>query len=315
MTTEQPSLFPLDGLQANPDSSESGLSASSTLESALPHFERFMAERDFSAHTRAAFLNDLKLFLEYLEPQTPLSACSVKRLQGFLTYLEHGRGVPLSKRSLDRRITTLKVFFGWLAEEEVLPNDPAAALLHLGARSAPPRVLTEGQIDQVLTLTRRLRDAADKPDARPHLLVLLLLDTALKKSECMNLDLADIDVSDAQHASVLVAYDRPRQRFKGRRVAVSAEWARTLPAYLAQYKPQVKLFECTGRNLEYLLHNLATQAGLSFALSFAMLRWTSAVRSLKGGMDDNTLRQRLGLSRIAWQEAGPLLRTLAQGPL
>ena len=110
MTTEQPSLFPLDDLQANSGPSERSLSASSTLESALPLFERYMAERDFSAHTRAAFLNDLKLFLEYLEPQTPLSACSVKRLEGFLSYLEHGRGVPLSKRSLDRRITTLKVF-------------------------------------------------------------------------------------------------------------------------------------------------------------------------------------------------------------
>jgi integrase/recombinase XerD len=274
-----------------------------------------MAQREFAHNTRAAFRNDLKLFLAFMDAQTPLSACSPARLQAFLDYLQTGREAPCSGKTLDRRITTLKVFFGWLAAKEVLRTDPAAPLEHVGSSSPLPQILTEGQLDQVLTLTRQMRDAADSPDARPHLLITLLLDTALKKTECLNLALEDVDVSDPAHPSINIRYERPRQRFKARRLAVSAEWAQTLERYLRRYQPTDKLFECTGRNLEYLLHTIATVAYLPFALTFDMLRWTSAARSLKAGMEPDHLRRRLGLSRLAWQAAWPILQKLAQGPL
>ena len=315
MSTQQPSLFPLDELETSSPPNQPSLTPTDSLEAALPLFDEYMAQREFAQNTRAAFRNDLKLFVEFMGAQTTLAACSQPKLEAFLEYLRTGRGTPLSARSLDRRITTLKVFFGWLAEKEVLRVDPAAPLAHLGSRSPLPQILTEEQIDKVLKLTREMRDAADSPDARPHLLILLVLDAALKKTECLNLALEHIDVSDPAQASITVHYERPRQRFKARKLAVSPEWAATLEPYLRRYQPREKLFECTGRNLEYLLHTIATVAGLSFALTFEMLRWTSASRSLKAGMDADRLRRRLGLSRIAWQATWPTLQKLLEGPL
>jgi hypothetical protein len=61
----------------------------------------------------------------------------------------------------------------------------------------------------------------------------------------------------------------------------------------------------TPRNLEYVLHNVTILAGLRHKLTFEMLRWTSAVRSLQGGMDDDRLRRRLGLSHMAWRRPCP----------
>ncbi len=314
MTLHQPSLFPLDDASREPRKAPLLLPTDS-LAAALPHFDDYMAEREFALNTRASFGHDLKLFVDFMGAQTPLMACTRDRLQAFLDWLRTRRGAPCSDRSLDRRITTLKVFFGWLVSKEVLAVDPAEPLAHLGTRSEPPRVLTDAQVEQVLTLTRQMRDAAEAPDARPHLLVLLILDAALKKTECMNLALEHIDVSDPDHASVKVVYTRPRQRFKARQVAVSREWAETLPIYLRRYQPSQMLFECTGRNLEYVLHTIATVAGLSFALTFDMLRWTSATRSLRAGMEADRLRRRLGLSKIAWQDTGPMLSKLVEGPL
>jgi len=315
MTTQQPSLFPLDGFEPAIPPAQPLLLPSDSLEAALAPFDEYMAQREFAANTRASFRNDLKLFLEFVGPQTSLAACSRYKLEEFLEYLQTRRDAPCSDRSLDRRITTLKVFFGWLAAKEVLRVDPAAPLEHRGAQSPLPQILTENQVEQVLTLTRQMRDAADSPDARPHLLVTLILETAIKKTECLNLALEHIDVSDPAQPNITIQYERPRQRFKVRRLAVSPEWAHTLEIYLRRYQPKDKLFECTGRNLEYLLHTIATVAYLPFALTFEMLRWTSAVRSLKAGMDPERLRKRLGLSRIAWQATWPTLQKLTEGPL
>jgi len=315
MSTQQPSLFPLDELETASPPSQPLLLPSDSLEAALAPFDDYMAQREFAQNTQASFRNDLKLFLEFIGPQTPLAACSQQKLEAFLGYLQTGRRVPCSGKSLDRRITTLKVFFGWLAAKEVLRTDPAAPLEHLGSRSPLPQILTDEQVDRVLTLTREMRDAAKAPDARPHLLIMLILDAAIKKTECLNLALEHIDVSDPAEPIITIHYERPRQRFKVRKLAVSPEWARTLDLYLRRYQPKEKLFECTGRNLEYLLHTVATVAYLPFALTFEMLRWTSAVRSLKAGMDAERLRRRLGLSRIAWQATWPTLQKLVEGPL
>jgi len=64
-----------------------------------------------------------------------------------------------------------------------------------------------------------------------------------------------------------------------------------------------------------VLHTIATVAGLSIALTFDMLRWTSAARSLRAGMESDHLRRRLGLSEIAWQETSPMLNKLIEEPL
>jgi len=288
------------------------LRAEAPLSEALPLFEKYMRQREFSAHTVRAFLHDIKLFLEFIGPETPLRACSTKTLQSFLYYLRYERGVPCSPKSLDRRLTTLKTFFGWLFREGVLPVDPAASLARGPVSSPLPRILSEEQIAAVLSLTREMRDAPEAPDARPHLLISLLLETGIKKTECMRIALSHIDLSDPERPTVYIHYDKPRQRFKSRRLPLPRDWPETLRKYLRRYQPKEQLFECTPRNLEYVLHQVSTLAGLPLRMTFEMLRWTSAVRDYKAGMEPEQLRQKLGLSRISWRVTLPVIQKLAE---
>jgi hypothetical protein len=46
-----------------------------------------------------------------------------------------------------------------------------------------------------------------------------------------------------------------------------------------------------------------------------MLRWTCAVRDYKAKMPSDKLRQKLGLSKITWQETSENLKKLAAPPL
>ncbi|HRF94964.1 MAG TPA: hypothetical protein PLZ51_07215, partial [Aggregatilineales bacterium] len=75
-------------------------------------------------------------------------------------------------------------------------------------------------------------------------------------------------------------------------------------------KPEI--ITCTSRNLEYILTDIGEAAGLSFNLSFEVLRWTCAVRDHRLGMEDDLLREKLGLSEISWYETGQKIRKLAE---
>jgi integrase/recombinase XerD len=315
MGTEQLELFPLGVARTADAPAEPILPSSAPLSAAMEPFTGYMRQRELATNTIKSFLNDLKLFAAFIGPQTPLRDLTTRKLEQFLDYLERGRGVPCSPKSLARRITTLKVFFGWLARGSVLPTDIAAPLPQHEAVSPLPQILSDRQVEEVLSVTSSMRDAPESPDARPHLLVTLVLDAALKKSECMRLRLHDIDLSESGKPVVVVQYDKPRQRFKARRLALPAEWAETLQPYLRRYQPRERLFECTPRNLEYVLHTVSVLANLPTMLTFETLRWTSAVRSFRQGMDEEHLRKRLGLSRVSWQIDLPIIRKLGEGPL
>ncbi len=84
-----------------------------------------------------------------------------------------------------------------------------------------------------------------------------------------------------------------------------------LDEYLEQYQPPDTIFDCTARNLEYILHDVATAAGIEGKVSFEILRWTSAVRDYRRGVDLDELREKMGLSRISWRETSDKIIRLA----
>jgi integrase/recombinase XerD len=207
-------------------------------------------------------------------------------------------------------VTTVKVFFSWLVSVGVLARDPAAAVIHQPAKSPLPRILSDAEVERVLSVTQVRREAAN-PDARPHLLVTLLLHTGIKKGECMNIVLNHLDLSDPAKPVLWVRYNNPRRRHKERPLELPVAWPATYAEYLAQYRPDDELFPCTARNLEYVLAAVGSEADLPSQLSFSMLRWTSAVRDHRSGMDPDALRQKLGVTDVTWREVGEKVGRLA----
>ena len=286
------------------------LTAGTPLHAALGGFREHMAQRDFTENTIKSFLYDLNILGQFVGASRPVGNISTKDLKDFVEWLLHGRGVPCNLKSLARRITSLKVFFAWLAEAQILPSDPAAPLIQKPVTTPLPDILFDDQVQQLLATTSVLRHG-DKPDARPHLLVTLVLATGIKKSECMALVLNHLDLSDPAAPAVWIRYHDARHLHKERKLRLPADWPRVLEEYKAQYEVKDKLFPCTARNLEYVLRDVSQLAGLPKQVSFEMLRWTCAVRDSRGGMSAEQLRHKLGLSKITWEETREKLARLA----
>ncbi len=289
------------------------LNANTPLEEAMAVYLVALRLGGASLHTVKAFRSDLRLLAEWAGSDYPIGAFATADLNAFLHWMLTERDKPCSPKTYARRVTALKNFFGYLHNEDAIPFDPSLALIQHPARSALPEILYASELERVLAFAYRLRLDRQRPDARPLLLITLLLQTGIKKGECMALRLNDIDRRNPEAPFVWVRYANPRLRYKERKIPVDPAWLEVLDEYLAQRKPQRRLFECTARNLEYVLRDVAAAVGVRRSkLSFESLRWTCAVRDYLAGMDEESLRQKLGLSRISWRETLVKLAQLAE---
>lgn len=281
------------------------LTLDSSLQAAIGAFEQHMQDEGFAVNTQKAFLSDLRLVGRYLGIGQPIGDVATQNLNDFLNWLLYERGVPCSPKSYARRVTTMKVFFGWLHDEHVLLANPASTVIQLSVTSPLPDVPTLDEVARTLDVTARIREgnAPEKGDARPDLLLNLLLQTGIKKGEAMAIVPNHIDRSDSGDPFLFVRYKNPRLRYKERKIALDPSWLAILDEYLAQYRPANTLFTCTARNLEYILRDVGDTAGIPHGrLSFENLRWRSAMDEYSITAEPDKVRQRLGLSKVTWRE-------------
>jgi len=272
----------------------------------------FLDDQGRSPHTIKAFTADLNLLASYLPPDRTLGSITTTDLNNFLDWMRTGRGVPCSPKTYARRITSIKAFFRWLHTNGVLIIDPAEKVMQKSVISPLPTVLTPEETEGVIKVAEQYLQGS-KPDTRYFSLVDLLLSTGIKKSECLGLSLNHIDLEAPNGSILFVRYSNPQYRYKERKIALPESWVSVFPQYKAQYALTDQLFPWSPRRLEYLLEDLSNEAGLEKHLSFEMCRWTCALDDWRAGMEQDKIRQKLGISKIQWREVSMKLRQLADG--
>jgi integrase/recombinase XerD len=292
------------------ESSTAHLTAQAGLFPAISAWEYYLNDQGRSPNTVKAFLSDVRLLTQVLPPDQTLGAITTSDLNNFLHWLEHERSVPCSPKSLARRVTALKSFFRWLQKGGVLVVDPAEQVVQRSVLSPLPEVLTDSEIEAVLLAADRSRRAT-RPDARPYVLLALLLATGIKKSECLGIHLNHIDMQSPGEPYIFIRYASPANRYKERKLTLPADWLPAYEEYLAQYNPVDRLLPWSPRRLEYLLEDIGKEAGLPKHLSFDMCRWTSVLQDYLNNVEPEKIRQKLGISKIQWREINLKLRQLA----
>lgn len=292
------------------DQSTAHISAQTPLIPALNAWKYYLKDQGRSPHTVKAFTADVNLLASFLPPDRAIGAITTNELNNFLSWMQTGRGVPCSPKTLSRRITSLKSFFRWLQSNGVVLVDPAEAVVQKSVLSPLPAVLTTEEMEAVLQVADRHRHSP-KPDARPYCLVSLLLHTGIKKGECLALSPNHVDLENPDKPILFVRYASPKYRYKERKIALTSSWVAAYEEYQIQYDLNDRLFPWSPRRLEYLLEDIGKEAGVEKQLSFLMCRWTSALNDLNAGVDPNKIRQKLGVSKIQWREVKMKLEKLA----
>ncbi|MCC6499114.1 MAG: site-specific integrase [Anaerolineales bacterium] len=293
-----------------PEKLASHLNQNTPLVSAIQSWERYLADQGRSLNTIKAFLSDVRLLTTFLPEDVTIGKVTTKDLNRYFEWMEKERDVPCSPKTLARRITAAKSLFRWLHKFGALTVDPAEKVAQRSAISPIPTVLTPKEYDEVLLAADRHRRAS-KPDARPYALVYLLLSTGIKKSETLGIKLEHLELDSPNGPQVFIKYAAPTNRYKERKLVLPGDWLPAYEEYAAQYHPEDKLFPWSPRRLEYLLEDTSNEAGLTKHLSFDMCRWTCALNDFRAGEEPDTIRQKLGVSKIQWRELFIKLQKLA----
>jgi site-specific recombinase XerD len=219
----------------------SHITARTSLTPAINAWRIYLNDQGKSPHTVKAFTADMLLLANYLPPDRPLGAITTNELNNFLDWMQRQRGVPCSPKTLARRITSIKAFFRWLLQYGVILVDPGEKVLQQSVVSPLPQVLTPQETEAVMQVATKHRQAV-QPDARYFTLLALLLETGIKKGECLALSPNHIDLQapggpylvngSRLMRNIKINITRSNKSFPGRNAAwstCSKTWVRKPP--------------------------------------------------------------------------------------
>jgi site-specific recombinase XerD len=288
------------------------IDSKSTIPVAVRYWEIYLRDQGRSDFTIKAFLGDIKLLQKFLPTDAVVGSITSNDLNRFIEWLENGRGkgISCSPKSLSRRVTTIKSFFRWLSNHGRIAVDPAEPIVQHTVISPLPEILTPAEEENALNTAKTIFDS-ENGDSRPYVLLKLLLETGIKKSECLKIKLSHVFTSESEKY-LFVRYPDLKDRNKERKILLSNDWVVSYQKYLSQYPLENAVFPWSPRRLEYILEDIGKAAGLEKHLSFSMCRWNAALSDLRKGIEVDAIRQKLGISKIQWREIKLKLQKLSK---
>lgn len=172
-----------------------------------------------SSRTRIAYAYDLKVFFDFLQKENPslcktdmhnisldnLDNLKVVDIEEYMEYLKYrfndkNQQVTNKERGIMRKISSLKSFYNYYYRNERLQNNPAALVqlpkLHekdIIRLDVDEVALLLDEVESGDALTDKQKAYHAKTKVRDLALLTLLLGTGIRVSECVGLDLDDID--------------------------------------------------------------------------------------------------------------------------
>lgn len=160
-----------------------------TTEAAQQYLATLAAEGR-SPHTVAAYRRDLRAFTTFTGDIT-LDAVTPALLQRFMasSCVQVGpSGAQRAPASINRYRVTLKALFGWAEARWLVTRNPTAILKCRRHRALPPQVLTQAEVERVITYPFAGRWAE-----RDRAIITFMLTTGCRLGETVELDTRDID--------------------------------------------------------------------------------------------------------------------------
>ncbi len=293
-----------------------------------PFLEMLSAERGAAANTLAAYRRDLESFAAFVKRRRRrLETATAADLRLFLSRLAEA---GLAPRTAARRLSALRQFYRFLVGEGLRADDPSAAIDSPRQGRALPKILSEAEVEALISAARANRE----PEGlRLAALLELLYATGLRVSELISLRLA---ATQRDQRLLIVRGKGNRERM----VPLSEAARDSLADYLAvrqHFLPKADpkggsarpdtpwLFPSRGasghltrRRVGQLLKALARQAGIDAAkVSPHVMRHAFASHLLDHGADLRSLQKLLGHADISTTQIythvlGERLKTLVQ---
>jgi integrase/recombinase XerD len=208
---------------------------------------------------------------------------------------------PCSPATINRKAAALRSFYRHLRREELVVDDPTAALTPPAKSRKLPQVLSYAEIKRLLESA-----SGSEPIAlRDRALLEVMYGCGLRASEAVGLEVGEVDLRRG--------FVRPHGKgSKERIVPIGREASAAVTRYLRSgrpklvgSKPEPKLFvnfrggSLTRQGLYKIIQGHAREVGLDAKMSPHTLRHTFATHLLSGGCDLRSVQEMLGHADVS----------------
>lgn len=272
-------------------------------------FKKYLDEKESSPYTVRGYLQDLRTFAKWFE-ETNAEDFSAQAVTP-TDLREYRRDMKRKKRApttTNRHLAALSAYFSWLVEKGDLDSNPSTGISALPLPNPQPRWLDKKeQFSLMRTVEKDLQLAKQRypkrwiERQRDYALVVLLLNTGLRLSEAVALEISDLDISERK-GSLLV---RAGKGNKQRGVPLNVDARKALQSWL-EVRPERKdndfIFisltkesaaPLTSRSLERTVERYGAQAKLK-KLTPHVLRHTFAKNLVNNGVSLEKVATLLG---------------------
>ena len=279
-------------------------------ESLDSYLQWLLIEKGRALTTLEAYQRDVVHYLDW---------CALGDLDAFSArekvlekYLAEQRGHGASPATVNRALSAIKGWYGFLLDDGVIVADPAQSVTSHGRRKGLPKPITEDAVSRFLDIAPE-----DDLDYRDQAIFEFLYSTGCRVSELVSCDVSDVDFDEEL---IRITGKGSKQRL----VPLGRHFARALHSYLPirgrLLKPdQHALFinsrgdRLTRQGVALLIHRRALRSGVdSSTLSAHVFRHSCATHMLANGADIRVVQELLGHTSISTTQVytGVSMRTL-----
>jgi integrase/recombinase XerD len=258
------------------------------------YYEKFGQQK--SENTIKSYKKDLEQFLEFIighEMIEEINEVEELNIRGFILYLKE---LDITKRSISRKLSTLRTFFKYLVEKKIVTKNPILLLHNPTFTTKFPILLTREEIDKL----RQVIDISKANGLRDRLILELLYSSGIRANELLSLGENVINIEEREikivgSSSRTVFFSTVAQKY-----LIEYLEAKKIK-YKEKYNSDIIFVNGSGtrlsdRSLRRIIDRYAKKAELEKEISPHTFRHTFGVYMLEKGMNTHYLQELMGLS-------------------
>ena len=256
-------------------------------------------EKNYSLHTSAAYLRDLKFFFEFcLKEDINFLELENIDVRSYFAYL--AKKDKLEKKTQSRKLSSLRTFYRYLHRESLIPENPVLSVRFPKTKKTIPKNFSPIETTEILEYEKE----ASKPlvEKRDRAILEMLYSSGVRVFELVNSKITDLS-EDKTTLKVL------GKRGKSRYVFIGEEARNILEEYLEHRKLEFleseyiflnqKGEKLTTRGVRYILNERKKQMGFDKKITPHKFRHTFATDLLNAGADIRAVQEMLGHSSLS----------------
>jgi integrase/recombinase XerD len=257
-------------------------------------------ERGLAKNTTNSYRQDLKLYQQYLNSQSPNSFLKINKTD-ITNFMLSQKDKGLSANSIARRLVAIKSFYRFLVRERIMKSDPTSLIETPKLWKKIPQTLSIAEVEALI----QQPNLRDRQGIRDRAILDIMYSTGMRVSEVVNLKLDNVNL-DMGFVRCIGKGNKERIIPLGRYACLAIKrYIETTRPNLTKKKPLDYLFlnrfgeRISRQSLWKIIKKYAKAARIKKQIRPHTLRHSFATHLLERGADLRSVQEMLGHSDIS----------------